>query len=159
MIVSITGHRPDKIPSFDALLVPFTKALHDLEATGLIQGCANGVDLWSAQVAHNMGIPFICARPWRTHTPRKDDRELYDWALENCYAHHFVHPATSYPGAWVYQRRNEWMVDRADCVLAIWDGSEGGTANCVRYADKSGKPVTIIDPVDLERYDPETVHF
>src|SRR3546814_19330873 len=40
------------------------------------------------------------------------------------------------------QTRNEWMVDHADGVVALWDGSTGGTANCVAYADKVGKPVT-----------------
>lgn len=157
MIVSITGHRPEKIPDFDRLVEPFTGALHDLGATGVIQGMAAGIDLWSAKVSWDNEIPFLCARPWRTHAPRKADRELYEWALDNCYAHHFVNGATSYPGPWVYQDRNEWMVDRADHVIAFWDGSKGGTANCVKYANKVGKPVTVIDPVDLERYDPETV--
>jgi uncharacterized phage-like protein YoqJ len=32
------------------------------------------------------------------------------------------------------QKRNEWMVDHCDLLIAVWDGSEGGTANCVRYA-------------------------
>lgn len=46
----------------------------------------------------------------------------------------------------LFQQRNQWMVDRADAVLAVWDGSPGGTANCVNYARKVGKPITIIDP-------------
>ena len=28
-----------------------------------------------------------------------------------------------------------------DLVLAFWDGSSGGTGNCVRYAGKVGKPI------------------
>jgi uncharacterized phage-like protein YoqJ len=39
------------------------------------------------------------------------------------------------------QRRNERMVDDSEMVLALWDGSPGGTGNCVRYAEKVGKPV------------------
>jgi uncharacterized phage-like protein YoqJ len=44
------------------------------------------------------------------------------------------------------QIRNEWMVDRADQVIAIWDGTSGGTANCVEYATKMNKPILRIDP-------------
>lgn len=36
------------------------------------------------------------------------------------------------------QRRNEFMVDNADMVLAYHDGSEGGTKNCVDYAKSQG---------------------
>jgi O-acetyl-ADP-ribose deacetylase (regulator of RNase III) len=39
----------------------------------------------------------------------------------------------------IYQRRNERMVDLSDMVVAFWDGSSGGTGNCVRYAQKVGK--------------------
>lgn len=39
------------------------------------------------------------------------------------------------------QRRNEFMVDNADMVLAYHDGSEGGTKNCVNYAKSQGAVV------------------
>jgi hypothetical protein len=39
----------------------------------------------------------------------------------------------------VYQRRNERMVDLSDMVAAFWDGSSGGTGNCVCYARSIGK--------------------
>jgi hypothetical protein len=26
-------------------------------------------------------------------------------------------------------------------VLAYWDGSSGGTANCIKYAEKKKKPI------------------
>ena len=32
------------------------------------------------------------------------------------------------------QKRNEWIVDNSLRLLALWDGSKGGTANCVTYA-------------------------
>lgn len=32
------------------------------------------------------------------------------------------------------QRRNAWMVDHCDFLLACWDGSPGGTGNCMAYA-------------------------
>lgn len=32
------------------------------------------------------------------------------------------------------QERNKYMVDKSRYVVAVWNGSDGGTANCVRYA-------------------------
>lgn len=39
------------------------------------------------------------------------------------------------------QLRNEWMVDRATKMVALHDGSWGGTFNCLAYARKKGVPV------------------
>ena len=47
---------------------------------------------------------------------------------------------------WLMQKRNEYMVDLADKVIAVWDGSKGGTGNCVRYAEKCGKEIIRIVP-------------
>lgn len=44
------------------------------------------------------------------------------------------------------QIRNQWMVDRADQVIGIWDGTSGGTANCLEYATSKNKPILRIDP-------------
>ena len=48
------------------------------------------------------------------------------------------------PGAyasWKFERRNEWMVDHADRVVALWSGAPGGTARCVAYARQTGTPI------------------
>ena len=44
------------------------------------------------------------------------------------------------------QERNEWMVDRCDKLIAVWDGSAGGTGNCVKYAESVGKDIFYISP-------------
>lgn len=38
------------------------------------------------------------------------------------------------------------MVDNSDFVIAVWDGTKGGTANCVRYAKKLNKELVAINP-------------
>ena len=43
--------------------------------------------------------------------------------------------------AWKMQKRNEWMADKATRIVALWDGSPGGTANCIAYASKIGRPI------------------
>lgn len=39
--------------------------------------------------------------------------------------------------------RDRQIVDEADAVLALWDGSSKGTAYTVAYAKKKGKPVRL----------------
>jgi uncharacterized phage-like protein YoqJ len=48
------------------------------------------------------------------------------------------------------QARNEWMVDNSNAMIAVWDGSPGGTANTVKYAQAKERPVLVIDPVKRE---------
>lgn len=47
------------------------------------------------------------------------------------------------------QKRNEYMTDNSDIVIAVWDGSKGGTANCVRYAKKLNKEIIVINPKEI----------
>jgi uncharacterized phage-like protein YoqJ len=49
---------------------------------------------------------------------------------------------SEYPGTRAMQIRDEWMVDHAKRIVALWDGSFSGTFNTIRYARKKGKPVT-----------------
>ena len=143
----MTGHRPEKIDDpvwvkrqiKDALTVP-------LVPNFLVQGMASGVDLWSAQIARQLGILYECAKPWAGHKPRKDDQKLYDEVLHFADKITNVNEAEDYPGPWVYQNRNKYMVQQADVVLAVWDGTPGGTANCVQYAVKKNLPIFRIDP-------------
>ncbi len=44
------------------------------------------------------------------------------------------------------QKRNEWMVDNCDMLVAVWDGTDGGTYNCIDYAKRMKKPRILIDP-------------
>lgn len=46
--------------------------------------------------------------------------------------------------------RNNFMVDNSDIVFAVWNGQkEGGTASCVRYAQKKDKQIIVLDPKDI----------
>ena len=41
-------------------------------------------------------------------------------------------------------KRNEQMVDISDAVLVIWDGVSRGAQSTITYAQKIGKPITVI---------------
>lgn len=47
------------------------------------------------------------------------------------------------------QRRNEYMVNNSDIVIAVWDGTRGGTYNCVKYAELHEKEIVYINPKSL----------
>ena len=43
-------------------------------------------------------------------------------------------------------KRNEGMLDHSDILLAVWDGTSGGTGNAVKYARKTGLEIVRIRP-------------
>lgn len=152
MIVAMTGHRPEKMKaSRGDIEKAVSDALLFVKADYLIQGMAAGVDLWSAHVAYLLQIPYECAVPWRTHEARSEDKSLYAEALKHADKITYVNEADSYLGPWLYQRRNEYMVDNCDNVLAVWDGGRGGTHNAVQYALKINKPTWRLDPNHLDK--------
>ena len=154
LIVAFTGHRPQKLGGFgESLLqmwvrVKLREALVDLQPTEAISGMALGVDQWAAEICVELGIPFIAAVPCDGQEqtwPPPSQRRYHDLLKKA------AHVEIVCPGpyeSWKMQRRNEWMVDNADVVIAVWDGSSGGTANCARYAQKQKKIIRRIDPKD-----------
>ena len=50
--------------------------------------------------------------------------------------------------AWKMQKRNQFMVDHSNLLIAVWDGSSGGTSNCVAYAKKIGLQIVLFNPKD-----------
>lgn len=50
----------------------------------------------------------------------------------------------------VMDKRNRYMVDHADYILAVWNGCPSGTGNTVRYAHKKGKTIIVINPASLD---------
>lgn len=147
--MAITGHRLERIPDLDALRVRLHDIFLEFSPQQFIQGMANGVDLNSAVVALKQNLPVLGAKPWAGHTPRKEDEHMYRWVEKRSQIVD-VNDAKGFPGNWAYQKRNEYMVNNADMLLAVWDGKpKGGTFNCLKYALKVGVPVYHLDLNDL----------
>lgn len=148
--VAITGHRPEDLQNLEWVQATLKNVLAQVDPDLLYQGMAAGADLMSAQIAYELSIPFIAARPWATHTPRLEDSDLYEWVLDNALEIVDVNSLRHYAGPFLYHARNEYMVDHADIVIAIWNGGKkGGTAACVRYANRKNKPLIQIDPITM----------
>jgi uncharacterized phage-like protein YoqJ len=91
-------------------------------------------------------IKLHCAIPCKNHSCKwvKESIDLYNDILSKANTVQLVTDEEYKP--WLMQKRNEYMVDLADKVIAVWDGSAGGTGNCVRYAEKRGKEIIMIRP-------------
>ena len=136
-----TGHRPDKLGGYsfelqDRLNVLAENYIHSNRAriTLGISGMALGWDQAWAQALTNLGIPWVAAVPFRGQEntwPRASQLE-YGRLLSKAAEVVIVSPGEYHPS--LMQVRNEWMVKRSQGVIALWDGSKGGTANCIRYA-------------------------
>lgn len=149
IIIAFTGHRPDKLGGWDPFNPVAARVRRAIEAElsrarpdWVISGMALGVDQWAAEICVALGIPFVAALPCddmdRRWPPwaRTRHRELVRQAREQV----VVSPGPYRP--WKMQRRNEWMVDRCSSLIAVFDGSPGGTYNTLEYAAQAGKPVT-----------------
>lgn len=147
--VAITGHRPEQLNDMVWVRQVLAEVLTELQPDLLFQGMAAGVDLLSAVVARENNINYVACRPWATHTPRVEDEELYQAVLNNAFRVDIVDPADSYVGPWLYHNRNKYMVNNADLLISVWNGSpKGGTAACTKYAKGENKPIIHINPVD-----------
>lgn len=146
-LIAFTGHRPDKLggyvqpnPTSDAVKAAITLFLKHERPDRIISGMALGVDQWAAQAARVLGIPYIAAVPFegfesRWPAPQKAlYRRLIDAAQQVVYV-------CGIPGIDAFQQRNVWMVDACNLLAAVWNGSPGGTANCVAYATRKGVPI------------------
>jgi uncharacterized phage-like protein YoqJ len=155
MIVSFTGHRPNKLggfllpnPTYIHVCQQLEKTLKELQPTEAISGMALGIDSWAANICIKLGIPFTAAIPFigqEKAWPQASQKTYH--ALLNKAAKQVIVSEGGYTAAKM-QIRNEWMVDRCDTLIAVFRQTEtsGGTFNCIRYAQSIGKKIIFIDP-------------
>lgn len=153
MKIAATGHRPHKLGgygerAYDALLSFAWLYLRQQSADlHVISGMALGWDTAFADAAWRLGMPFTAAIPFEGQQARwpEQSRRKYAELLSRATRVVMVCPPGYDPAK--MQRRNEWMVDNSDGVVALWNGTSGGTANCVRYAETKGRPVVNLWPL------------
>lgn len=135
MIIAVTGHRPEKIVhDLVAIQEAFRNTFLEADPERILVGMASGIDLIAGIEGIKTCYPVWAIVPWKGHKPRKADEGDYQFVTHFAQKVIYVNEAEDYPGPWVYQKRNEWMVDNATNLLSYWDGSAGGTGNCVKYA-------------------------
>lgn len=148
MIVAVTGHRPEKLgghrtpnDTYRRVMEGMDKALLELRPEYVITGMAQGVDQWMAELCYWNGIPFLAAIPFagfESHWPMPAQMHFRQ-LLAKASRTHIVCPGEY--SAWKMQQRNMWMVDNCHHLIAVWDGSTGGTKNCVEYAQSQRRNI------------------
>jgi len=145
MILAVTGHRPDKLGGYSSLAMRrldlFAEVIlrhWTIENTieKVITGMALGWDQSVARVCVALDIPFLAAIPFAGQERLWPDasKQVYNTLLRQA-----IEVVTVCEGSYTshkMQKRNEWMVDHADVLLALWNGTTGGTRNCVHYAER-----------------------
>lgn len=147
MIICGTGHRPDKLGGYTdevSQRLQHTAAVwlaDHPDVDMVISGGALGWDQALAAAARELSLKYIMALPFpgfEDRWPQSSRAFLYGLIHDAHDAHHICE--SGYAG-WKMQERNKWMVDNSNQVLALWNGTTGGTSNCVKYAEKVGKPI------------------
>ena len=124
------------------------QALIDDGYTYFISGGALGVDQDFAeavlQAKHTYAdIKLEIAVPCRTQDIRWSEQEKLRYHTLLNRADKVVVLSEHYTYSCM-QRRNEYMVDKSELVLAYWNGEEsGGTYNTVNYAERKQKNLII----------------
>ncbi len=166
MSCAFTGHRPYKFPwGYDesdkqctALKVAMDAEIEKLITEGItsfFSGMAEGVDQWAAlsvltKRKSNLAIKLNCILPW------KGQADGWSQASQRRYQEILRQADTvTYVGQ-DYQKdcllkRNRHLVDSAAVLLAVYNGEwRGGTAATVRYAQKAGRKIILIEPITLK---------
>ena len=158
--VCVTGHRPQKIGGYDEthptrvwVKDAIREVVGKLKPNYAYTGLALGVDQDFANVCIEEGIPFEAVLPFQGQESKwpEASKFIYWRLIKKARLRRFVCD----PGyaAWKLQRRNEDLVDSVGfdgVVIAVWDGSQSGTANCVRYAHQCDVRVIRINPSTKE---------
>lgn len=154
MTLAFTGHRPEKLPwgtdetdeRCAALKIQIRRAVEQSGADTFVCGMARGCDFYFAEAVlesrrsgQKIRLEAYLPCPSQPNHWSAGDRRRYETLLKECDAVYMVEQSYS-KGCML--RRNRAMIDRADSLLTVWDGSSGGTQAAVRYAGHRGIPVT-----------------
>ena len=119
MKIAIIGSRSIKDPKVLDVIDKYLSVYVGKNLT-LLMGDAKGVDELTQHYADAHNLDVVKFLPYH----------LLDNKTEFDSRHFFI--------------RTKQLVDNADRVLAIWDTKSNGTEYAIKYAQKQGKPTTIV---------------
>ena len=162
-VVAFTGYRPEKMPFVenkkDEAYMHFREQqkrvinrLVERGYTDFISGVAMGFDTWVAEDVlelrkTNKELHLISALPHSNFESRRSmaEKMRFNKILKKA---DLVKEINNHYFTGCYQVRNEWMVDRSNLVIAVFNGQKSGTKNTVDYAKRKGiKIVNVLDGI------------
>lgn len=158
-----TGHRPRKIAWLGDPNHPCCVALCSILRERILQkihdgydyfisGMALGADLLCAQIVLDLrqdypNIKLECALPCTKQAHYWSDKQRDKYA-EILSKSDYIQILSENYSLSCMQKRNKYMVDNSDCLIAIWNGTDGGTKNTIMLAKRKNIPIEIINPDD-----------
>lgn len=167
-VCAITGHRPSRFPfknDEDDIICKMLKIKIENRLIYLYHkgvrtfwiGGAQGVDMWSAEILISLkkdkaysDIKIMIAIPFEGYN--KMWKKQYSERLKNIldYADDVVVVSSKKDSKEeLYKKRNQYMVDKADCLLAVLDRNRiitrSGTQMTITLALNKGIPIIIVD--------------
>ena len=161
-----TGHRPKSLPcgyneehyaciKIKAQLRRMIVGLIEKKnVTHFISGAAIGVDLWAMEIVLDLkeeypDITLEAALPCRSQTScwNVKNKERYDRLLSLCDK---VTLVQEYYTPDCMMKRNKYMVDNSDFVVAVWNGKPSGTRNAIIYAVQQDKSIYYINTINFK---------
>lgn len=158
MILGVTGHKPNKLgsykipnPTYNFVMAETAKTVLEYKPSKIITGLCIGYAQWVAELAIKLNIPFIAAVPFMGQELlwSKDAQSTYRQLLHHADVVEVVSPGGF--ASWKMQARNQWIVNNCTLLLAAFDGSPGGTYNCLDYAKEQDKKIKIINPLEARK--------
>lgn len=167
-VCAITGHRPTRFPFKYDENNNGCKRIKKRIRDQLIQlyeqdfrqfwvGGALGVDMWAGEILLRLKeqpeyseIQLMIALPFESHDTNWEVRSRRRMAfLIKHSTETVIVGKKEVPPAQNYRKRNEYIVDHADCLLAVYDNDRSirsGTGMTVNYARKKKLPIILIHP-------------
>lgn len=163
--VCFTGHRLQKLPfgfnEEDPKCIKMKrmlcKKIEDLivnhGASHFISGMAIGVDMICGEIVLELKnehphITLECAIPCRSQ-PDRWSNEIKDRYCSIVNQSDRKTVLQEHYTADCMHKRNEYMVEKSEIVIAVWDGSDSGTGYTVNYAKEKGKKIYVLNPEKL----------
>lgn len=147
--VAVTGHRPARLKGAEpAVSAWLAQQLKELNSKNVIEaaycGMAQGTDQLFALECIKQDIPLYCVYPFKREKFHPQEEYIMNAAAS------VITLETLYSRA-SYFKRDKYMVDNCDILLAVWDGVQaGGTWLTIDYARKQGVPIIYYEKTNKE---------
>ena len=156
-----TGHRPQSLQfrfnesdvrcqRLKILLASLIREKIENGVTHFLSGMALGVDCYAAEIVLELkkefpSITLEAVIPCANQSSKWSEQQVtrYNKILEQCDNTTLLQQNYT-PDCMA--KRNRYMVDHSDCVIAVWNGKNSGTSLTVRYAATKKLPITVLHP-------------
>ena len=160
-ICCFTGHRLQKLPwksdELSPMCISFKEKLKQqiidlikLDYTYFISGMALGSDMICAEIILRLKKDYPYTKleaaipcPQQADRWHTELRNRYNYILEQCDEIHICSPNFT---STCLHIRNSYMVNKSNAVIAIWDGTPGGTKNTIDLAKRKGLDIYLLNP-------------